>query len=123
MFAHSGLLEADRQSILTYLYNVRLSSPVYPQTITNTVSHPRHSDVLNEEHHHLSVLEQAAPEQYLDAKKKDKISHKVKSKVGSTAKSALAKTKEKLAEGKAKKEAKKAEKEEGQKTRIDSVVD
>ena len=59
----------------------------------------------------------------LDAKKKDKLSHKVKSKVGSTAKSALSKTKEKLAEGKAKKEAKKAEKEEGQKTRIDSVVD
>ena len=58
----------------------------------------------------------------IDAKAKDKFSHKVKSKVGSTAKSALAKTKEKLAESKAKKEVKKVEKEEAKK-KNDSVVD
>jgi len=57
----------------------------------------------------------------IDAKGKDKFSHKVKSKVGDTAKSALAKAKEKLAESKAKKQAKKAEKEE-EKRRNDSVV-
>ncbi|KAI4949221.1 hypothetical protein J4E91_005685 [Alternaria rosae] len=104
-------------------FNLILMSSHNNITTTYTSANRPRLNSVNIAHTFDSIVppERMTTMEHLDAKAKDRFSHKVKAKVGSTAKSALAKTKEKLAESKAKKEAKKAEKEEGRR-RIDSVV-